>query len=146
MSQAHHENIEVPDPGPDTGTDFNHMTLHRHSNLPKQATASTHQYHLFQRRIKNRGEYPIMSMDPGLFSHYIWKGRAKKTRRWRKAGKMTLMGSSYLCVVIVNPNNLVYTKLPVIDRSIFRCCCVVDLGVNSGPPAESTRYIQFLPC
>ena len=35
MSQASHQNIEVPDPGPDTGTFFYRMASHRYSNLPK---------------------------------------------------------------------------------------------------------------
>ena len=84
-------------------------------------------------------------MDPDLFSHYIWKWRAKKTRRWRRTGKTTLMVSSSLCVVIVYPNNFIYANSLVIDWSILRCCCVVDLGFHSGPPAKPAGHFQFLP-
>ena len=41
--------------------------------------------------------------------------------------------------------NFVHTNSLLVDWSILCCCCVVDLSVNSRPPAESTRYIQFLP-
>jgi hypothetical protein len=33
-----------------------------------------------------------------------------------------------------------------IDRSILRCCCIVDLSVDSGPSTEPTGHLQFLPC
>ena len=86
-------------------------------------------------------------MDPVPFSHYIWKWRAKKTRRWPKTGKTLLMGSSYLCVVIVYAHQPIasFANSASIDWSILCCCCVVDLSVHSGPPAEPTRYIQLLP-
>ena len=35
----------------------------------------------------------------------------------------------------------IHAKPWVIDRSILRCCCGLDLSVNSGPPAKPTGYI-----
>ena len=34
-----------------------------------------------------------------------------------------------------------YTFNRVIDRSILRCCRIIDLGIHSGPPAEPAGYI-----
>ena len=146
MSQPPHENIDVPNPAPNIGTFVLHdPTLTILTNLPKQATTSIRLGHLFRRRIKNRREYPITSMAPDLYFHCIWKWQAKKTRRWRRAGKTTLMGSSYLCVVIIYFKTSIHANSLLVDRSILCCCCVVNLSVNSRPPAESSRYIQFLP-
>ena len=61
---APHENIEVRNLGPTTGIFFYQRNYVRHSNLPKQVTAtrthlSKHLGHLIRRRIKNRGGYLI---------------------------------------------------------------------------------------
>ena len=43
-------------------------------------------------------------------------------------------------------SNLVFfRRLMVIDWSILRCCCNVDIGVDPGSSTEPTRHIQFLP-
>ena len=41
--------------------------------------------------------------------------------------------------------NFIHANSLPIDWSILCCCCIVNLSINSRPPAESTRYIQFLP-
>jgi hypothetical protein len=32
-----------------------------------------------------------------------------------------------------------------IDRSILRCCCNIDLSIDSGPTTEPSGHLQFLP-
>ena len=41
--------------------------------------------------------------------------------------------------------NFIHTNSLLIDWSILCFCCIVDLSIDSRPPAESTRYIQLLP-
>jgi hypothetical protein len=41
---------------------------------------------------------------------------------------------------------LIHNDSMAVDWSILRCCCIVDLSVNSGPSAKPTGHFQFLPC
>ena len=82
-------------------------------------------------------------MGPGLFSRCIWKWRKKKTRRWSKTGKQMLTGSSSLCVY---SSLVLHSNSSVVDWFILHCCHILDLGVHSGHPTESTGHLQLLPC
>src|SRR6266702_7476245 len=37
-----------------------------------------------------------------------------------------------------------FTGSPPIDRSILCCCCIIDLGDDSGHSTESTGHLQLL--
>jgi hypothetical protein len=41
---------------------------------------------------------------------------------------------------------LIHNDSTAVDWSILRCCCIVNLSVDSGPPAKPTGHFQFLPC
>ncbi len=41
-------------------------------------------------------------------------------------------------------NSMLRTDSIVIDRFIFCCCCIIGLGVDSGPSTESTGHLQLL--
>ncbi len=85
-----------------------------------------------------------LSMVPGLFSQCFWKGWRKMTRRWPKAGKQELTGSSSLCGLYLLITCFAYSS--VIDWFILCCCCIVDLSVDSGHSTEPTGHLQLLPC
>ena len=50
-----------------------------------------------------------------------------------------------LIFVRLESNLGAYINSVVIDGSILRCCCNLDLSVSSRHSAESTGYLQFLP-
>ena len=47
--------------------------------------------------------------------------------------------------LLVNLHFMIHNGSTAVDWSIFRCCCIVDLCVDSGPSAKSTGCLQFLP-
>ena len=50
-------------------------------------------------------------------------------------GILSFVCRYHLTQTFIHANSL------LVDRSILCCCCVVDLSVNSRPPAGPTRYI-----
>ena len=50
-----------------------------------------------------------------------------------------------LIFVRLESNLGAYINSVVIDGSILRCCCDLDLTVNSRHPTEPTGHLKFLP-
>ena len=50
-----------------------------------------------------------------------------------------------LIFVCLSSNLGVYVNSVIIDGSILRCCCNIDLTINSRHPAEPTGHLKFLP-
>ena len=81
-------------------------------------------------------------MVPGQSSRCIWKWRPRRTRRWLRTGKRMPMASLYSCV---SSNLVLHINSMVVDWSIFRCCRILDLSVDSGHSTKPTGHVQFLP-
>jgi hypothetical protein len=64
----------------------------------------------------------------------------KMAENWKDDADGILIFVRYLLSL-----SFIYTNSLATDRSILRCCRVVDLSVHSGPPAESTGHLQLLP-
>ena len=83
-----------------------------------------------------------------IFSQYLEMAKEedeRMTENWKADADGIL--------IFVRHYDILYPALPLrqlidspfTDRSILSCCCILDLGVHSGPSAEPTRRLQFLP-
>jgi hypothetical protein len=149
MSQLTQKTLNIPKEGFSTGTILSRMTptpSWQFSPALKQVTTRTQPGLPSQRRMKDLRAFLISSMAPVPFSQCIWKWRRKKTRKWPKTGKRTLMGSSSLCVIAIVPSNLCQLIISMaIDRFILRCRCILDLTVYPRHSTEPTGHHQLLP-
>ena len=139
MSQAPQETINMPNAGIGTDTSLLLLLLLFCSQIgddhyPPQST---------QNQASRNGSSFVDGSGP-IFSMYLEMATEedmKMVENWKAdADGILIFVRIYDLILSLMPNPT------VIDRSILRCCRIVDLSVHSGPPAEPTGHLQLLSC
>ena len=150
MSRALHETIDVPNPAFHTGALAPHARPYPyHSDLSLLFEIGDHHYypgppHSAQNQ-PSQGFSNFVDGSGHIFSMYLelaTEEDKKMTENWKADADGILI--FVRCYLLVNLRFMIHNDSTAVDWSIFRCCCIVDLCVDSGPSAKSTGYVQFL--
>ena len=147
MPKAPYQNFDVHDLGPNAGAFLTlpSSTFPRHSHLLKCGLGD-HQYPpLSAQNQESRGMSDHVDGSGPIFSLYLEMAAEedkKMTENWKEdADSILIFVRRYLLFP-----NFMYANTQVIDWIILCCCRILDLSVDSGPPAKPAGHIQLLPC
>ena len=145
MSQAPHEIIDVPNGEKCTHTSHYSILAFLASSLPHPPKIGDDQYppgpQLAQNQVLS-GVSDFVDGSGPIFSMYLemaTEDDKKMVEDWKADA------DGILIFVRLESNPEVYINSVVIDGSILRCCCNLNLNVNSRHPTEPTGYRQLLP-
>ena len=116
-------------------------------SLPFSLTTLVGGYHYPLQSAQNQASAPGVShfIDGSgpIFSMYLERAEEedkKMAENWKADA------DGILIFVRLCSSPMLHTDSSVIDWFILRCCCILDLSVDSGHPTEPTGHLQLLPC